>query len=297
MTTGAPTTCSCCGENITETDQIDVRFTLPDAALTVPETARHWANGELLRVEDDEWFARCLLPVRLSGELLLVLGTWIRISGADFARARTLWDEPEYAGLVLTGTLANGIGPWGEDLLGAPVTAVVRDVDEIPSVDSSDDELLSHVLHTVWNRDHVLRCFEHPLPVPVQTALDERWSIERTAGLAARVVEGVWQFAGPGRTAHAKISIHAEDGTPAELLATLTHGAPHVDAGHQVTEEHAGGLRHAFWLTSSEEGGTRHELYGYVIQDGQALRLACLYEEPGDLRWAQHVWRSVRYRQ
>src|SRR5260370_753148 len=105
----ARVTCSCCGTVLPDTDRFDARFGLPDVALTAPETARHQVNAGLLRVQGQGCFARCLLPVRLSGGLELMLGTWMQISDADLERARALWDEPAYADLVLTGTLANAI--------------------------------------------------------------------------------------------------------------------------------------------------------------------------------------------
>jgi hypothetical protein len=288
--------CSCCGTELPDTDQIDVRLGLPDVAFGLEETARHRVNPGLLRMDGHGCFARCLLPVRLSGELLLVLGTWMEISEADLQRAHTLWDQPGYADLVLTGQLANAIKPWDEELLGAPLTARVRNADEIPYVEASDHPLLGHVLHTVWDRHQVLRCFGHPLPVPVQTPLNAWWSIERTAGMAGRVVDGTSQFSDACRAVYADLYTIPPSQTPAEALAALTDGAPQVDTDHQLTQESGGGLRHAFWLTAAaEDGQPRHELYGLTIQDGQAVRIGCFYQDPDDLPWAQHVWRSITH--
>ncbi|MEU4533845.1 DUF2199 domain-containing protein [Streptosporangium sp. NPDC023825] len=293
MITDAVVTCSCCGTQLSGTDQIDVRFGLPDVALEVAETARHPVNPGLLRVDGHGCFARCLLPVRLSGGVTLMLGTWIRISEDDLERAHSLWDEPAYAGLVFSGTLANAIEPWGQDVMGADLTVVVRDVDEIPYVDASSHPLLSRVLRADWDRDEVLSHFGHALPVPVRTWLNDHWSIERSAGMAARVVEGISQFAGPGRTVYADLRTASGPGTPDEFLASLTEGAPVTDAAHQLTEHHQGGLRHAFWLTSTGPEQPKHELYGFVIHHDEAVALACFHDDPQDLSWAQHVWRSV----
>lgn len=288
--------CSCCGTELPDTDQIDVRFGLPDVASGREETARRQVNPGLLRVEGHSYFARCLLPVRLSGELLLVLGTWMETSEADLQRAHTVWDQPGYADLVLTGRLANAIKPWGEELLGAPLTARVRNADEIPYVDSSDHPLLGHVLHTVWDRHQVLRCFGHPLPVPVQTPLNARWSIERTAGMAGRVVDGTSQFSDARRAVYADLYTIPPSRTPDEAIAVMNQGAPQVDAAHQLTEERGEGLWHAFWRTAADDDGRpRHELYGLAVQDGQAVRIGCFYQDPDDLSWAQHVWRSITH--
>ncbi|MFI6321025.1 DUF2199 domain-containing protein [Nonomuraea sp. NPDC050556] len=296
MTINAVVSCSCCGAPLPDTDQIDVRFGLPDVALALPDTARHSVNSSLLRVDGHGCFIRCLLPVHLSGELTLMLGTWMRIGADDLERTHAVWDEPAYADLVLSGTLANAIEPWGEELLGADLTAVVRNEDEIPYADASNNPLLSQVMHTVWNRDDVLRCFGHALPVSVRTWLDERWSIERSAGMSARVVDGAAQFTGLGRAAHVKLRNALHSGwTPMEFLAALTKGAPGVDAAHQLTEEYSNGLRHAFWLTSTSQDRTQYEFYGYAIHRDTAVALACVYDDPEDLSWAQHVWRSVTH--
>jgi hypothetical protein len=129
----------------------------------------------------------------------------------------------------------------------------------------------------------------------VQTPLNEHWSIERTADMAARVVDTTSQFTGPGRTAYVDLFNAPRAGTPAELLTSLTKGAPRVDEAHQITEDYSGGLRHAFWLVSTSQGRPQHELYGFVIHGDQALGLSCIYDDPQDLSWAQHVWRSVTY--
>lgn len=218
----------------------------------------------------------------------------MQIPDADAERALAVWDEPEYVDLVFTGTLANAIKPWGEELLNAPLTATVCNADEIPYVQTSDHPLLSHLLHTVWDRDHVLR-FGHPLPVPVRTPLSEQWSLERSSGMAPRVVNGTSQFAGPGRTVQAEVLTGPAHVTAAELLASLTQGAPSVDAAHEVTEEHQGALRHAFWLASTSHGPTQHELYGFAVQGNEAVALAFVCDDPSDHVWAQHVWRSISH--
>ncbi|RJL35566.1 hypothetical protein [Bailinhaonella thermotolerans] len=147
------------------------------------------------------------------------------------------------------------------------------------------------MLGTVWDRHHVLSHFGHPLPVPIRQRLDEHWVIERSAGLASRVVEGTSQFAGPGRTVLA--DLYTAPRSAAELIASFTGEAPRVAEDHRITEEVPGGSRHAFWLTATVEGRERHELYGFTAHDGRILAVACMYDNPDDLAWAQHVWRSA----
>ncbi|MFB6713705.1 hypothetical protein [Streptomyces sp. NPDC056358] len=55
-----------------------------------------------------------------------------------------------------------------------------------------------------------------------------------------------------------------------------------------------GGLRHAFWLTPDDHGRERHEFYGFAVPaSGTAAGVFCTHEDPADLAWAQHVWRSL----
>jgi hypothetical protein len=279
---------------VNDAQRCDVRALLPDAALDVPETGRHKVNGGLLYVDDQGAFTRCLLPVALTGDFELVLGTWMKISHADMKHAEAVWDDAAmYAGLVLHGTLANSIKPWGEDMLGAAVTAVVRNTDEIPYVDASDNQVIRAVLRDVWDRDQVLRCFGHPLPVDVRTPLTDEWSIERTAGLAARVVDGTSQFAGPGRTVYVDLLTDWENRPPEVLLESLLEGAPEVPLQQTFTTRAGDLLRHAFWLTAAHE--QQHEFYAYVVRPGSALAIGCFYDDPADHAWAMHVLQSAAY--
>jgi hypothetical protein len=287
--------CSCCGTPTPDEKQIDARFGLPDAALAAPEENHHEVGvGALLRVDDVGCFIRCLLPVRLTDDIELVLGTWLEIESTDLDHANTVWGKPAYAALTLRGALANSIEPWGDGLLGATATVEVRNTDEIPYVIGSDHPLLSRVLAETWGRHEILRCFGHPLPVPVRTRLNEHWPIERTAALAARVIDGTSQFAGPGRTVHADLFPGNADRTPEEVLASVMAGAPAVPPEQQLTEQLPDGLRHAFWLTSRTHDREQHELYGFTVHDsGSAAGVVCMWDAPEDLSWAQHVWRSL----
>ncbi|WP_406352903.1 DUF2199 domain-containing protein [Streptomyces sp. NBC_00658] len=287
--------CSCCGTPTLDEKRIDVRFGLPDVALEVREEARHEVGvGALLRVDGVGCFMRCLLPVRLTDDIELVFGTWLEISDAELDRAHTIWNDPAYADLTLRGALANSIKPWGDGLLGATATVEVSNPDEIPYVVTSDQHLLAHVLAGTWDRHDVLSCLGHPLPVAVRTHLDEHWSIERTAGLAARVVEGTSQFAAPGRNVQADLFSGSADDSPEEFLASLLVGAPTVPSDQQLTEQIPDGVRHAFWLTSGPQGHERHELYGFTVHNsGTGAGVYCTWDAPEDLPWAQHVWRSL----
>ncbi|MEV3993533.1 DUF2199 domain-containing protein [Streptomyces sp. NPDC049837] len=297
MTSQHHTSCSCCGEPLADERRVDVRFRLPDAALTVPEEARHDAGPSALRLDGGGCYLRVLLPVRLTGGTELVLGTWLEVDDATLARAHAVWEDPAYAALSLRGALANAVRPWGEALLGAHVTAEVRDPDELPYVTASDHPLAARVVTRTWDRDEVLSRFAHPLPLSVRTSLDERWSIERTAGLTARFADGTDHFADPVRSVAVNVF---EDDTPgrapSDFLAALLAGAPAAPESQRLTEPLPDGQRHAFWLTPAEHGRERHELYGFAAHaDGTAVGTFCTFEAADDLAWALHTWRSLQH--
>jgi hypothetical protein len=261
------------------------------------EQARRHPEGlqALLEVDGHGSFIRCLLPIRLTDEIELVIGTWLRITDADLARAAEVWETSGYGELVLQGTLANAIRPWGDDLLDAPVTVAVQNEGEIPYVTAAHRPAVTGILTKVWNRHYVLSRFGHALPVAVRTRVDDRWSIERTPGLQGRVVDGSHRFYGPGRTVFLDALTRREsDADLEDLLAALLQGAPSVPAEQQLTEREPGCLRHAFWTSAVREGKEQHTLYGFVVVPGAALVTGCVFDETEDLAWARHVWRSVR---
>ena len=288
--------CSCCGEPLADEQRVDVRFGLPDAALTVPEEARRALGpSALLRVDGVGSFIRCLLPLALTGGTELVLGAWVETDEETLERAAAVWEDSAYAELVVRGRLANAIRPWGEAVLGVPVTARVADDDELPYVVEGHDETARRLLAETWDRDHVLSCFPHQLPVAVRVSLDDEWSVERSAGLVARVADGVQQFAGPDRSVAATLFRDDRPGrAPEDFLAALLEGCPEPPSAQRLTESLPDGLRHAFWLTPEDHDGPRHELYGYTVtEDGSAAAVFCTHESADGLTWAQHVWRSL----
>ena len=292
----APTSCSCCGEPLADEQRIDVRFGLPDAALAAPEEARRaLGHSALLSVEGAGSFIRCLLPLALTGGTELVLGAWVETDEETLKHAAAVWEDAAYAELVVRGTLANAIRPWGETVLGAAVTARVADDDELPYVVEGRDEAARRLLAETWDRDHVLSRFAHQLPVAVRTALDDEWSVERSAGLAGRGADGVHQFAGPDRSVAATLFRDDRPGrAPEEFLADLLEGGPEAPPSQQLTESLPDGVRHAFWLTPEDHDRPRHELYGYTVAgDGSAAGVFCTHESADALAWAQHVWRSL----
>ncbi|MET0236087.1 MAG: DUF2199 domain-containing protein [Kibdelosporangium sp.] len=287
--------CECCDAPIEVTDRMDIRAMLPDAAIGTPEESRHAVTPGLLRVEGLGSFARCLLAVQLSGDLDLVFGAWMKISDADLEHAAKVWDDPAYVDLVLHGTFANAIKPWGEAIMGAPITAMVQDVDEIPYVDASDDKEFEKLLTDVWDRDHVLSRFAHPLPVSVREQLGDLWSIERSAGMAARVTDsGTTRFGGPGRTVFLDQFTDQANRTPAEMLDEMLTNFPEIPAEQTFRTQVGEEIHDARWFDSTVDGEHRHELYGYAVRPGSLLAFVCIHDDPADHAWAMHVFNSVR---
>jgi phage protein U len=281
----------------TQTPEIQARIELPDALWQLPPDRREsglWQHDGLCRMDGVGAFVGCLMPVRLSGDTALTFGVWLAVPAEALDRARRVWGTPEYTGLRLTGTLANAVQPWGGELLDAPAHAEVRDPDRLPYLAASDHPLLSRVLGEVWDRDGVLSALAFPLPVAVRHRLDERWSIERSAGMVPRVVRGRQQFTGTGRKVlMSGYATPPEQGAEEVLRMVMDGAAP---LGEPVTERDGDGrhIRYAMCTTAEVDGRTQHELYGFTIGPGGFLETVCIHDDPADAAWALHVWRSVR---
>jgi hypothetical protein len=152
-------TCSTCGRDLDLHDR-HVRFTLPDPVLDSAE--REAASGTwlshgtardsvMMYVPAFGAFVRALLPIRLADGHTLTYGVWLGVDPRKLQSIIDVWWAPEYRDLRLRGRLANAIRPWG--LLGTPVDTVVRDPDETPYCDHSDDPDLDRVLHSEWPHD------------------------------------------------------------------------------------------------------------------------------------------------
>jgi hypothetical protein len=154
--------CPACGLPLDGHDR-HIRFTLPDPVFDSParegapdtwmshDTAR---ESVMMQVPAIGAFVRVLLPIKLAGGHTLTYGVWLGIDPRELESVYDVWWEPGYRDLRLTGRLANAIRPWG--LLAAPVETVVRDPDETPYCDRSDDPGLDRVLRDEWPHELVL---------------------------------------------------------------------------------------------------------------------------------------------
>jgi hypothetical protein len=279
--------CPCCGGALSPVD-FAVRSTWPDPmlALTPEEREATWGNEHLRAAEGIGAFVRCLMPVRLTGGGTLEYSVWLRVTAAALKHASAIWEAPEYQDLKLEGAVANAIKPW-DDLLGEPARAEVRDPESIPWLVADEGTLMHRVLHEEWDRDDVLSRLTYALPTPVRQRITEHWSLERSAGLELRHHEDRIYFTGPGRTVHLDPLVTPPETSPDQVIRELTADAPPRDG--ELTEPG----RHAFWRPAQGDGRTVHNLHGYVAVPGHALHLVCVFDDPADLPWAQHVWRSV----
>ncbi|MFF9768186.1 DUF2199 domain-containing protein [Streptomyces sp. NPDC014636] len=294
MTAHLPT-CACCGDTLSDGHRIDVGFNLPDATLRVPEETRHHLGVRaLLRVDGVGCFVRCLLPISLTHATELVLGMWLEVDDATLRRAEEVWEAPEYADFTFRGRIANRIRPWGDELVGAEVTARVADVEELPCIVTGHDPAVARLLEETWDRDHVLSRFPNQLPVDVRTSLGDGWSVVRTAGLGASFADGTDHFTGRDRSVAVNLMEDDVPGrAPENFLTALMSGAPDELPAQRLTESFPGGLRYAFWLTPDDHGRPRHEFYGFTVVAGSAAGVFCTHEDPADLVWAQYTWRSL----
>ncbi len=289
----AACTCGTCGTTLTD-DRFDIRFNLPDAVLAIPEAdraVRVRQSRMFLQSDNGDSYIRCLLLVQLTGDTVLGFGTWLQVAPDDFRRAAAIWETPQYADLTLHGVLANDILPWDGVLAAAPVRVEVRDPDQLPYVTSSDDAAITSVFSDVWDRDVVLSCFSHGLPVTIRQQVTEHWSVQRTAGFRALVHDGSQRFVGPGRTVICDVHEFRIAQPPHETLAGCLIGAPPATATFR--EDSGNEVRYAFAVTSPRE--PRHELYGYVIRPDSIVQITCIHDDPTHLDWALAVWRSLRH--
>lgn len=152
----AGASCSMCGRSASEHEK-HVRFRLPDPVLESPEehlVAGAWlSHGDpntsvMMQVPALGPFVRALLPISLARGYKVTFGVWVSISHDELQRAFSVWWEPEYVDLRLTGYLANAVNPWG--MLGAPVDLAVRDTEQTPYCVSSPRQDFSDVLHNEW---------------------------------------------------------------------------------------------------------------------------------------------------
>ncbi|MFR0358379.1 DUF2199 domain-containing protein [Streptomyces sediminimaris] len=156
--------CSCCGGTL---DVSDPRFNLslpqPVAALGEAEYQQHVkvANDAIVVTGNLGAFARALLPIALDDGRTTTIGVWVSVERDVFDHiVRVGRGELDFDDMQFDGRLANELDPWGDKILGKPVSAGV-DVPthgrrSMPHIKSSPDALLTRVLTGRWAAADVL---------------------------------------------------------------------------------------------------------------------------------------------
>jgi hypothetical protein len=112
-------------------------------------------TGAIIIAEGIGNFLKVRLPIRLDDGSTVVYLAWIYLRAAvidDFVQRVS---NDNLAGHRFEGLLCNAIGPWGEDVLRAPVVLGGQRINEDGSVRYSEvlessDPLLSKVLTETW---------------------------------------------------------------------------------------------------------------------------------------------------
>ncbi|WP_405779170.1 hypothetical protein [Streptomyces sp. NBC_00859] len=112
-------------------------------------------TGAIIVAEGVGNFLKVRLPIRLDDGRTVVCLAWVHLRAAvidDFVRRV---HNDNLAGHRFEGLLCNAIGPWGEDVLRAPVILGGQRTNEDGSVRRSDvlessDPLLGKVLTETW---------------------------------------------------------------------------------------------------------------------------------------------------
>ncbi len=127
--------------------------------LDVPEAERAertWGNDVIMQVRGVGSLVRILVPVQLTGGFKVTFGAWLGVHPDDLRRSYEVWNADAYRDLRLEGRLANMLPPWESDTIARPLTAEVREVDEVPHAVDSSDEFLRRVLTDKWPHEEIL---------------------------------------------------------------------------------------------------------------------------------------------
>lgn len=149
--------CSCCGiARDPHGRPFSITFAQPDVVFDVEEELLDtWGEDPFLAIKNVGFFLRVILPVKLTDGFAVNFGTWLEVYSEDFKQAWQVWNFPEYAELSVEGYLANKINPWPE-VPHALVRATVRDLDQVPFVTSSENEVFARIIGETWPHAEVL---------------------------------------------------------------------------------------------------------------------------------------------
>lgn len=147
--------CPCCGRDITSVER-EIKRELPDVVRAIPEAQRKTRVGiggtSFMQLDLERFFVRALLPVRLSDGHEFHFGVWLETSEQTAKELWTNWERPEYSAMRFEAVLANSVPPWNESILEADCVAAVRDHNQLPYIEPSNQSTLSAVMATPWPR-------------------------------------------------------------------------------------------------------------------------------------------------
>jgi hypothetical protein len=163
--------CVCCGIAPDPRGRpFSITFEQPDVIEQIePELLDTWGGDPFLAIKNLGFFLRVILPVKLSDGFAIDFGTWLEIDNEDFRTAWQTWNFPEYKNLEIEGYVANEIEPFGK-FPHALVKATVRELEQVPYLTSSDNEVFTKLLSETWPHAEVLPHYadllksEPPLP-------------------------------------------------------------------------------------------------------------------------------------
>ncbi|MBC3839463.1 hypothetical protein GXW82_02300 [Streptacidiphilus sp. 4-A2] len=118
-------------------------------------------TGSLMIADGVGNFLKARLPIQLTDGRTVVHRAWFYLSAQVIDEFTARLRNGTLTGYRFTGLLCNAVGPWGEELLRAPVVLGGQQVDEngcisSPEVIESGHPLLSKVLHERWPAPFVL---------------------------------------------------------------------------------------------------------------------------------------------
>ncbi|MEU6239649.1 DUF6348 family protein [Streptomyces sp. NPDC047024] len=153
-----------CGRHL-DPGQPGFAFPLPHllAELSDEERARRVRadTGPVIIADGIGNFLKVRLPVRLEDGRTVVYRVWVYLHAPVINEFTERVHEDRLSGHRFEGLLCNAVGPWGEELLRAPVVLGGQRVNEdgsirIPEVLESSHPLLNKVLRESWPAEFVL---------------------------------------------------------------------------------------------------------------------------------------------
>jgi hypothetical protein len=156
--------CACCGISPDPRGRpFQITFSLPDVYYDIhPELLETWGDDPFLAIRDVGFYLRVIMPVKLTDGYAVDFGTWVKVDPEVFRDAWRTWNVPEYADLAFDARLANRMEPWQPTLL-TIVKARVNDVDQVPYLVESPNELGARILTETWPHAEVLAPYAHML--------------------------------------------------------------------------------------------------------------------------------------